>query len=207
MVYDRLGDLAAMIYPAEAAKDVQVYNDYQFTYTYKGRFRGLDDVTINTQSASDGSLLMFRDSYGEAILPYMAECFAQAQFSRAVPYNLDNIQADAVILEIVERNLGDLQKYAPLMSAPIVPQGETPVTDAELFTESAGKYTHIYGTIPKKYLTDSTRIIVTVSGISYEAFNCFEDKLMDREGEICDNGFSLYIPGEITDVPEITISE
>ena len=31
-------------------------------------------------------------------------------------------------------------------------------------------------------------------GKTYEAFNCFEDRLLEREGETCDNGFSAYIP-------------
>ena len=89
---DRLGDLAAMIYPAEDAKDAQLYCDHEFTYQYLGHFRALDDVSIKTSSESgQGELTMYRDSYGEAILPFMAETFASAEFSRAVPYIIDGL--------------------------------------------------------------------------------------------------------------------
>lgn len=198
---DRLGDLAAMIYPAEDAKDTQVYNDYEYTYNYQGRFRALDDISIKTVcSGKDGSLLMFRDSYGEAILPYMAESFGSAEFSRSVPYRLDGITDKSVVLEIVERNIGNLQKYAPVMQAP---QADMDGLNPQTYTggcvtvkvEENGQYSHIFGVLPDEFFSsDSTRIIVTVGDASYEAFNCFEDKLLEREGESSDNGFSLYIP-------------
>lgn len=199
---DRLGDLAAMIYPAEDAKDTQVYNDYEFTYIYRGRFRALDDITIKTSCENgSGQLLMYRDSYGEAILQYMAESYSSAEFSRAVPYRLDSAKDQTVIIEIVERNLGDLQKYAPVMNAP---EAEAPPADglyagdnAEIRSDDNGLFTHIYGVLPDECFTgDSADIFVTVNGASYRAFNCFEDKLLGREGEICDNGFSLYIPSD-----------
>lgn len=199
---DRLGDLAEMIYPAEKAKDTQVYNDYQFSYTYQGRFRGLDDITINTfNENADGNLLMFRDSYGEAILPYMAECFNTAEFSRVVPYRLNDISGKTVILEIVERNLGNLQKYAPVMSAPIADiSGISPeFSDDEIIlkTEENGGFIHIYGVLPDSAFSgDSHSIYIESGDTAYEAFNCFEDKLLEREGEHSADGFSLYIPVE-----------
>ena len=189
---DRLGDLAAMIYPAEDAKDVQPYSSYEFTYQYQGHFRALDDINIQTTSENgQGALTMFRDSYGEAILPYMAECFSTAAFSRAVPYNIGNISGGAVIIEIVERNLGNLQKYAPMMPAPeAAPEGAAVCSDADIRTEQNGSFTHIYGTVPES----GKRIFISCGGKTYEAFNCFEDKLLEREGESSDCGFSAYIP-------------
>ena len=188
---DRLGDIAAMIYPAEDAKDAQLYTDYQFTYQYQGHFRALDDVTIQTVcEKGQGELTMFRDSYGEAILPYMAETFASAEFSRAVPYNFSGLSDRTVIIEIVERNIGNLQKYAPLMPAPETDNsGASECADADIHTEQNGSFTHVFGTVP-----DGSRIFVTADGKTYEAFNCFEDRLLEREGETCDNGFSAYIP-------------
>ena len=200
---DRLGDLAAMIYPAEDAQDAQVYSDHSFTYQYLGHFRALDDINIQTTSESgQGSLAMFRDSYGEAILPYMAECFSTATFSRAVPYNISGLSDSTVIIEIVERNLGNLQKYAPLMPAPEVSaEGASVCADADIRTEQSGNYTHVFGTISES----GRRILVTSGGVTYEAFNCFEDKLLGREGEKSDCGFSAYIP--LTDnTGDITIS-
>ena len=40
------------------------------------------------------------------------------------------------------------------------------------------------------------KFFVTVNGVTYKAFNAFEDELLSRSGETSDNGFSLYIPAE-----------
>lgn len=197
---DWSGDLAEMLYPADVPLDTQYYTDYDFSYNYVGRFRSFDEISIKTTCENaKGSMLMYRDSFGEAILPFMAESFAQAEFSRAVPYNTSTItDGMTVILEIVERNLGNLQKYAPVMPAPVY-EGELPEgrvsSGAAYKSEVSGSYIHIYGELPEDFFSgDSTQIIVTADGSSYEAFNCFEDTKLGREGETSDRGFSLYIP-------------
>ncbi len=210
-VYNWSGDLAEMIYPADVPEDLQFSTNYTYTYQYQGRFRGLDDINIKTACADkEGNLLMYRDSFGEAILPFMAESFATAEFTRAVPYNTASIAAgttDTVVLEIVERNLGNLQKYAPVMPAPVY-EGELAAaetgSDIILKIEQSGTYAHVYGELGDSFFEgNSARIFVTVGGVNYEAFNCFEDKLLGREGETSDNGFSLYIPSENGIVPSI----
>ncbi|MBQ8296390.1 MAG: hypothetical protein IJX77_01240 [Ruminococcus sp.] len=197
---DWSGDLAEMIYPADVPMDNQFYTDYSFNFSYVGRFRSFDEISIKTTcEGRDGNLFMYRDSFGEAIIPFMAESFAAAEFSRAVPYNTMNItDGTTVILEIVERNIGNLQKYAPIMPAPVyegeVPEGKSG-TGVTYKSEASGSYIHVYGELTDEFFSgDSARIIVTADGVSYEAFNCFEDEKLGREGEISDNGFSLYIP-------------
>lgn len=212
---DRKSDLADMIYPTGKADDTQVYTDYNFQYQYLGRFTGFDDITIKTFcEGKTGSLLMFRDSYGEAVLPYIAECFGSAEFSRSVPYRLDNIGnggADNVILEIVERNIPNLQKYAPLMPAPVVNslniKNLKVCGDTTVRLQENGNYLHIFGELSDGFFTgDDTEIYVTANGVTYRAFNSFEDKLLERDGESSDNGFSLYIPKESGVTPDnITI--
>lgn len=217
---DWSGDLAEMIYPSDVPMDNQFYSSYDFTYQYVGRFRGFDDINIKTTCESPsvtsgkpfGKLLMYRDSFGEAILPFMAESFASAEFSRAVPYNTAGVtDGTTVILEIVERNLGNLQKYAPVMPAPVY-SGELPEgvisSDAVVKAEDSGSYTHIYGELGDEFFKDdNARIFVTIGGETYEAFNCFEDKLLGREGETSDNSFSLYITKSDDTAPDMTAAE
>lgn len=212
---DRKGDLAEMIYPSGKADDTQVYSDYDYKYQYLGRFTALDDMSIKTFcEGKSGNLLMFRDSYGEAILPFMAECFGSAEFTRTVPYRMDGIGdggADNVILEIVERNIPDLQKYAPLMPAPVVNslnfRNLEVCGDVTIEQQESGNYFHIFGELSDDFFTcDSAEIFVTVNGVTYRAFNAFEDRLLERDGETSDNGFSLYIPKDSGVTPEnITI--
>ena len=57
---------------------------------------------------------MFRDSFGNALYPFMAEDFREATITRQMPYPLAQVQAgDTVVVEIVERNLANLLKYPP----------------------------------------------------------------------------------------------
>lgn len=212
---DRKGDLADMIYPAGKPNDSQVYTDHDFRYQYLGRFNSFDDMSIKTFcEGKDGNLLMFRDSYGEAILPFIAECFGSAEFTRTVPYRLDNIGnggTDTIILEIVERNIPNLQKYAPLMPASVVSnlniKNLTVCHDITVRQEQNGNYLHIFGELSDEFFTgNNTKIFVTANGVTYRAFNAFEDKLLNRDGESCDNGFSLYIPEDSGVTPDnITI--
>ncbi|MDO4864189.1 MAG: hypothetical protein Q4A05_08475 [Ruminococcus sp.] len=199
----RLGDLAAMIYPSEDAKDTQVVSDTEFTYEYQGRFRALDDITINTTCESgEGSLLMYRDSFGEAILPFMAEQFASAEFSRITPYRLDEAmlgKGDTIIVELVERNLPRLASAAPLMPAPEA--GEDAVfftpslyngdaADISVYVGQSGSYTLITGALPESFFSgDDARVYLTAGGTTYEAFRA-------SEYSDCGNGFSAYIPSD-----------
>ncbi len=210
---DRLGDLAAMLYPSEKAKDMQLYNDYEFEYKYTSRFRGLDDISITTENKnSQGNLMMFRDSFGEAILPYMAEQFNSAEFSRAMPYNLKKVKdKDTVIIEIVERNLKNLLKSAPFMEACAVEISDIKAekgdsSEAVIKTAENNGMTHIYGMLPESFFKgDKYRILVEADGNIYEAFNCFEENLL-KDTEYSPYGFSIYLSKEInTDNIRITV--
>lgn len=217
----RLGDLAAMIYPAEDARDTQVNNDYQFNYAYQGRFRGLDDISISTScEGAEGSLLMYRDSFGEAILPYMAEMFGKAEFSRVVPYRTDSIangEADVVIMEIVERNLPELSQRSPVMAAPVAELPEAPAElyagefsekencavinwdDIPIFAENNGSLTLISGALPESFFSgDRHRVLLTIGDKTFEAFSA-------SAHSDCGNGFSAYIPSD-TEITSLTVT-
>lgn len=203
IAHDRLGDLAAMIYPSEGAKDMQLHNDYEFKYKYTSRFHGLDDVNITTSCENgSGHLLMYRDSYGEAILPYMAEVFETSEFSRAVPYRLTNVKAgDTVIIEIVERNLKNLLNGAPIARAPQCNISEIDgiqpkEVSAAARIDEGTELVNIYGYFPPECISgDSHRIFALCGEVLYEAFTCFEGAKLDEE-EYSPCGFSLYLPRE-----------
>ena len=135
---------------------------------------------------------MFRDSFGNALLPLLAEQYATATFSRALPFALDLTEiegADTVIVEIVERNLQNLLAYAPKMAAPI---REMPAVTAEeaIATATAaksGNYLKVSGN------TDHTvfnRVYLAVDGVAYEAFPITEG---DAAAE---DGFTAYLPAD-----------
>lgn len=115
------GDLYDMLYPAgDGLETDQVYGG-ELTFEYDAPIRSAENLTIMTHGGGEGSLLMFRDSFGNNLYPYLADSFDAALFSRSMPYRLDLLsqrEADCVVAELVERNLRYLIQNVPVMPAP-----------------------------------------------------------------------------------------
>lgn len=80
------GDLDAMIFPKLGYKDLQAVFSTEWSYTYTSNFHSEEDILIATRNEeAEGSLLVFRDSFSNALLPFLAEQYETAKFSRAVP--------------------------------------------------------------------------------------------------------------------------
>ncbi|MBQ6431048.1 MAG: hypothetical protein IJJ99_04135 [Oscillospiraceae bacterium] len=121
---DHDADLYQMLFPAGTEKDVQFYPDWSWQFSYDRPIRSAEDQKINTCcSGQNGRLLMFRDSFGNTLYPFMAESFGAACFSRAMPYDLSLLgteDADTLVIEIVERNIARLAQNAPqYLPAPV----------------------------------------------------------------------------------------
>ena len=66
---------------------------------------------------------MYRDSFGESILPFFADEYQKAYFSRLVPYNMENLlqyRPDTVVVERVERQIAAFATEIPIMEGPRV---------------------------------------------------------------------------------------
>ena len=116
------GDLYEMLFPRGRAMELSYARAEGFTFAYTSDFHGYDDMLITTECAGvDGSLMLFRDSSGRSLYPYMAESFGRAYISRANNYRLDLIdeqEATVVIAELAERTLDYLLKYPAVYAAP-----------------------------------------------------------------------------------------
>ena len=108
-----IGDLYQMLYPTGHGREAELVFAPGFSYGTEGDAREGNAITIRTHAASgtehdSRSLRCLRDSFGIALYPYLAEVFENAVFSRSQDYSAQAFAAmdeDAVILEIVERNL------------------------------------------------------------------------------------------------------
>ena len=107
-----IGDLYQMLFPTGQGRETELIYAPGFTYETASDPRGGNAITIRTVcETGNGSLYCLRDSFGIALYPYLAEAFATAEFSRSADYSLaafESVDADVVILEIVERNLAQL---------------------------------------------------------------------------------------------------
>lgn len=214
---DWTGDLAKMLYLDSAKMDAQNHYDIPQTFKYQGHYQGTDDLAINTLNpAGTGSLLMFRDSFGAAVIPYFSQQYRTVRYSRARPNPanlLEGGQYTTAVLEIVERNIAWLQKEAPIH--PALAAEEVPVTEgtahpAKVHILQNGELIQFFGTLDLPAgLTEAPEYSFTLhrsdGSSSYLAYHCCEsDKL--KLDAIGDNGFSLYISAEECQWDSLTLT-
>lgn len=171
------GDLYEMLYPASSRLDDQWHFTEEPQFTYDTPIRDVDDLRIQTSSQGTyGNLLMFRDSFGNTLHTLMAEDFGHALFSRGQPYDLglmDQVGANYVIVEIVERNLHLLSQIPFIFPAPQVDftetlaQGTGTATAQAVESPSTPNYVTINGWV-SPCDTDSP-LYLQVDGVTYEA--------------------------------------
>ena len=187
-VYEEIGDLYEMVYPTGTELDEDQSYDRAFTFTYVNAIRSTGDNRILTTSeGKSGSLVMYRDSFGNTLHTYLAEAFGSALFSRITPYDftlLDSQAADTVIVELAERSLAWLNTLAPVMAAPERSLGE--ITDADgtaeairdvsgtvevTLSESASLtgYVEVTGSLSEDDLDADSPIYLQCGSLIYEA--------------------------------------
>ena len=111
------GDLYEMLYPTGTETDPdRVPAD---GLRFEASSANPDSISIRTQSDSgSGTLLMYRDSFGRALYPYLAATYAESFFSRKNDYDPTLLQSGGtLVIELVERNLRYLLSYAPTLPA------------------------------------------------------------------------------------------
>ena len=102
------GDLYEMLFPTGKAREEAMVYDGTLRFEHLNPPKGGNAITIRTRGEGEGSLYCWRDSFGIALYPYLADAFQEACFSRSTEYTLPEGRYDAVILELVERNLPQL---------------------------------------------------------------------------------------------------
>lgn len=191
---DFQGDLTTMFYPDRQSLDWQYTLDaYERQFAELRPIRTWEDLRIETRaSGGDKRLLMYRDSFANALIPQLSNAFSQATYLRSSRNDLREVAEqvpDVVVYEIVERNLDWLLKETPIMLAP-----EVDVPQATPGTETASiQITTQYG---YDYLNakwhggeDIERVIVSSDGVAYEAFPIYQTNVDSGDLE---PGFSLY---------------
>ena len=192
-----LGDLYEMLYPTGAETEEDAAYDRPFVFSYARPIRSAEDQFIQTENPDrSGSLLMFRDSFGNLLHTFLADAYGQAAFSRAMPYTmslLDQTGADTVLIEIVERNLDWWATQAPIFPAP-----ERVLTG----TPPAGEAQVQYSVTEDGLLPGYVRLEGRLTGAVDENSPVYV-KLGERLYEACPVGaagegtpFTLYVPQE-----------
>ncbi len=194
------GDLNRMVYSYYGEKEWNYY--YNIEGTYETDAKDVEAAWIPTSAeGKEGKLLMFRDSFGNTLLPLVAGQFGEAVFSRESPYRLEKTveeqKPDVVIIEKVERNLRDLISEPPIISAPAAEDtfsvSSEPLKEDELklsFSKNMydGTFYTLSGELPEDKIRTETEILLEVDGKMVHAYQTgakgFKAYLRTDEAEI-----------------------
>lgn len=172
------GDLYEMVYPA--GQETEPDADYDFDYAYDEKFHSADDITIHTRNdAAEGSIYVYRDSFGINLHPFLAQSYGSACFSRNMPYRLTAVMAeqpDVLLVELVERNLNWLLERAPELPAPersaVTAEDTGTVVDAARTDGGMEGYFLLNGDLEDTVPDDDSPLYVLTETTAYEASPC-----------------------------------
>ena len=169
-------------------------------------------ITTQNDQAS-GSLYMYRDSFGNALLPYFANAYNSAYFRKAFPVNLalevGFQQSDTVIFEIAERNLIWFAQSPPVIPAKelSVPANQKTVDNewdvkAEI-SQVNMQYVSVTGSVDSSLCSDNSELILLVNdkdgkSRAFEAFTTSNDS-----SDYC---YQAYIPAEYLNADSVDVS-
>lgn len=210
-----IGDLAEMLHPLSVEPELQPLWPQSLEFSYTNDATSVEDGSIETASTrpdAEGVLMCYRDSFGNALLPYLASSYSSATFSKMVPYDMHPAllrEVDHVLVERAERHLPFFATTPPFMPAPERSLDEAPVatpSSTTCFTEQNGPYLVVEGTLDEAYVENGAPIYVaiTINGDThfYEAFHVsaasdgVSDTADDVEADVHivgDYGYRAYV--------------
>ena len=197
------GDLNKMLYPLAAEPEWNYFYQKEDVFSYKTDTESVEDAWIETENKEgSGSLLMFRDSFGNTLLPFMANTFSEGYFSKGVPQNIagymDTYQPDVVVLEKVERNISEFAKEPPVIECPLAEVDSEPEkvkSDTSLDmreSENNASYWEIFGALGSSLCKEDVQIYIRVTHGDEQTI--YETLSVTKEDT--DYGYCLYLPKE-----------
>ena len=224
------GDLATSLYGVWAENEWDTVVDVARNYINTNQAESWEANTVLTEAlGADGSLLMFRDSFGNTLSPLLADVFGKGAFSKASIYQLDSYvemyKPDTVIFEIVERNMANASRFSPQnegISGPPIMAAPKLLREEEKVLEDPAKVNRVemtasvsksqlapaYGTISGDLaqvadegdLSPKTEVVICVDGVYYKTY------MVRLPDEKSDYGFLAYFPWDILEKePDIKV--
>lgn len=200
---DHKGDLDEILLPKGWTPEQEEYVDSNMTYTPKLEGDALMDSWIETENPQGaGSILLFRDSFGINLVPFLADTFQKGWFSRLEPYNfvqIASLQPQIVAIEKTERRIHQFVESAPILYLPSVSIEPSMQADGtcELTIEESGDFIRISGTVTSDALQPETELYLRIKEASGQVTTTCA--LFYLCGESSEYGFGAYLPRSIAD--------
>lgn len=116
---DYTGDLVNFVYPSAPKYEERIIYTFPREYSTVDHQVNFDMFKVNetTSDANEMTLLVYHDSFGKSLHPFFASSVGRLVMLKSNspvydPADADKYGADAVIIELVERNLDLLCEYA-----------------------------------------------------------------------------------------------
>ena len=179
---EHVGDIDIMLHPVSAQGEVQKLWIDSLGWTYVDDATSVEDAHIETVADTPeiyGDVVVYRDSFGNALLPYLASVYEHGLFTKMVPYDMSATTLSAasdVIVERAERHLSFFNSDPPYLAAPVcegvVPEGAED-TMSTMTTYENGPYLVFEGDLERAYADDGTPIYISVD-LPDGSTKCFE---------------------------------
>lgn len=195
---DAVGDLNKMLYPKGQKPEWDYHYQIPFSWEYTTPQKDVEAAYIETKNPKGkGNVLIFRDSFGNTLLPFFAQNFKDAAFSKEVPYDFASLigkrKPDLVICEKVERNLDEFMNEPPILPAPereieVSQASSSKLSDVSISVcEENPDYYLISGPAGGKIAEEDSIYLTLGDEVSktYEAYGVVRGK--------SDDGFKMYI--------------
>lgn len=206
------GDLQGMLFPKSRKKDWNAIYDRPWTYEYVNNVTSIEQMEIQTENQTQKddqknavkekqkkqkrhkSLVMYRDSFGNALVPFMAQEYLKGYFTKEVPYDLslvDAYKADDVMIELAQRQIPTLLEGVPYMMAPgvafdqdVQETGKTAATMEMREVTGMDGVLRISGETDKRWTDDDSEIYISMYGkknlLMFEAFPSVYDPMDEK---------------------------
>lgn len=192
---DFVGDLNKMIYPSYQKTEQNYYYGTEDMYTYTTQTTSVEESFIQTKNNNaEGSLFMYRDSFGNLLLPFFATAFNEATFSKSFPIMLDfalsQYQPNDVVFEIAERNIDWFLTQPPVMQAPVIDAGEIDLSNKSKYdvtvktSENSPLYLEVSGLRVGELSDNASPVYLYIrnsigEGTLYECYNSLTEQRED----------------------------
>ena len=163
-----IGDIDTMLFPLSTTEEIDIDYSSVFSYHYCNSVSDNMDEWIETAcSGKTGTLLMYRDSFGERIIPFIADNVGHGYFSRLVPYNLSQIEQyspDYLVIERAERGLTDLIEKAAILEPSPVELVSCPEisSDTTIQVERQGSWLFFSGIVDVDLVGDKSDVFLSI---------------------------------------------
>ena len=211
---DHRGDLEALLFPSAVVPETDFYFDLP-AYEFSSLGASVEDANVDTLNPQgSGTLLMYRDSFADALIPFFSASFNQAHYSKPLPYDLSDLekyQPSVVLLESAQRSTLNFSANPPAFAAPLVDAADfADATVVESATSQRfaqdGPYLVVSGKLDEELASAEAQVFLRVRkseqagdqapGTEVRAAFLTSTRDGDPSAPVSDFGYKAYLPLE-----------